>query len=117
MTEAFLRINSIRFLYIYLNVEFYLLIINIFLFVSELLHELQRETFREVKLGFHKFHGLKPYYARNLKERNTCFCVHHIKIDFLSLGVNTMHTDSKGIHGDGCVCTCEVYRPNGEDKL
>ena len=63
MTEAFLRTNSIRFLYIYLNVEFYLLIINIFIFVSELLHELQRETFREVKLGFHKFHSLKPFFV------------------------------------------------------
>ena len=30
--------------------------------------------------------------------------------------MNTIHTDSKGIHGDDCVCTCEVCRPNGKDN-
>ena len=25
-------------------------------------------------------------------------------------------TDSKGIHEELCVCTCEICRPNGEDN-
>ena len=37
-------------------------------------------------------------------------------MDMLRLGVNNMRTDSKGIHGDECVCTCEVCRPNGSDN-
>ena len=68
-----------------------------------------------INLGFRKFHGLKPYYARNLKERNTC-CVYHMKMDMLRLGVNVMRTDSKVMYGDGCVWTCEVCRPNGKDN-
>ena len=69
-----------------------------------------------INLGFCKFQGLKPYYIRKLKERNTCCCVYHMKMDMLRLGVNAMCTDSKGIHGDGCVCICEVCRPNGKDN-
>ena len=66
-----------------------------------------------INLGFRKFQGLKPFFVRKLKERNTCCCVYHIKMDMLRLGVNNMRTNSEGIHGDGCVCTCEVCRPNG----
>ena len=67
-------------------------------------------------VGFRKFQGLKPFYVRKLNERNTCCCVYHVKMDMLRLAVNAMRTDSKGIHGELCVCTCEVCRPNGEDN-
>ena len=29
---------------------------------------------------------------------------------------HTMCTDSTGIHGDGCICTCDVCKPNGKDS-
>ena len=67
-------------------------------------------------VGFRKFQGLKPYYVRKLNERNTYCCVYHVKMDMLRLEVNAMHTNSKGIHGELCVCTCEVCRPNGEEN-
>ena len=37
-----------------------------------------------------------------------------LNMGMFRLGVNTLCIDSKGIHGDGCVCTREVCIPNGK---
>ena len=37
-------------------------------------------------------------------------------MDLIRLGVNHMRSDPKGIHGNGCDCTCVICRSNGEDR-
>jgi hypothetical protein len=60
------------------------------------------------QVGLQAFDGLKPYYVRQLKERNTCACKYHVDMVELKLGFNNMCSGSKGLHGQNCICDCDV---------
>jgi hypothetical protein len=51
------------------------------------------------KVGLRAFKKLKPYYAKRLKERNTCACKYHMEMMELQHGFNDMQTTSKLVHG------------------
>ena len=75
-----------------------------------------KEQHPSLDIGFRAFQGLKPFFVRKLKERNTCCCVYHTRIDLMHLAVNSLRIGTKSIHGDACDCSCMICRPNKEEK-
>ncbi|MCO5550032.1 hypothetical protein L7F22_003509 [Adiantum nelumboides] len=75
-----------------------------------------KEKHPSIDFGFHAFQSLKPFFVRKLKERNTCCCVYHTRIDLMHLAIRSLRIDTKSIHGDACDCLCMICRPNEEDK-
>ncbi|MCO5599945.1 hypothetical protein L7F22_054052 [Adiantum nelumboides] len=75
-----------------------------------------KEQHPSIDIGFHAFQSLKPFFVRKLKERNTCCCVYHTRIDLMRLAINSLRIDTKSIHGDACDCLCMICRPNEEEK-
>lgn len=65
-------------------------------------------------IGFRTFQQLKPFFVKRLKERNTCCCVYHARMDLLRLAVSSMRSNVKDLHGPTCKCECQVCRPMGE---
>jgi hypothetical protein len=60
------------------------------------------------QVGLQAFEGLKLYYVRRVKERNTCACKHHVEMVELRLGFNNMRIGLKGVHGQNCTFDCDV---------
>lgn len=61
------------------------------------------------------FEGLwdvEPFYVRRLKDWNTCACLQHVGMLELVGVMNNMRTSTKGLHGRGCVCNCDVCSNN-----
>ncbi|MCO5606921.1 hypothetical protein L7F22_061112 [Adiantum nelumboides] len=75
-----------------------------------------KEQHPSIDIGFRAFQSLKPFFVRKLKERNTCCCVYHTRIDLVRLAINSLRIDTKSIHGDACDCLCMICRPNEEEK-
>jgi hypothetical protein len=61
------------------------------------------------QVGLQAFEKLKPYYIRQLKEINTCAYKYHVEMGELRQGFNNMRINTKGIHGKGCTCSCDIY--------
>ncbi|MCO5573779.1 hypothetical protein L7F22_027553 [Adiantum nelumboides] len=75
-----------------------------------------KEQHPSIDIGFRAFQSLKPFFARKLKERNTCCCVYHTRIDLMRLVINSLRIDTKSIHGDACDCLCMICMPIEEEK-
>ncbi|MCO5569206.1 hypothetical protein L7F22_022916 [Adiantum nelumboides] len=43
-----------------------------------------------IDIGFRAFHKLKPFFVRKLKERNTCCCVYHTRIDLMRIAIDAL---------------------------
>ncbi|MCO5591174.1 hypothetical protein L7F22_045155 [Adiantum nelumboides] len=75
-----------------------------------------KEQHHSIDIGICAFQSLKPFFVRKFKERNTCCCVYHTRIDLMRLAINSLRIDTKSIHGDACDYLCMICRPNEEEK-
>jgi hypothetical protein len=56
-------------------------------------------------VGKQTFEGLKLFFVKPMKERNTC-CIYHVEMEELRLGLNNMKAKSSLHHNDACECRC-----------
>ncbi len=59
-------------------------------------------------VGQRVFESLKPIFFKTLKNKNTCCCIYHTKLNELRLALNLMRTNNT-VHGNiDCDCACDV---------
>ncbi len=59
-----------------------------------------------IPMMFTKFHYLKPWFVKQLKESNTYYHKYHTKLNDLRLGFNAMKAMEKDVHNQ-YACSCE----------
>ncbi len=62
----------------------------------------------DCKVGLHAFEKLKPFYVKQLKERNACGYKYHVEMAELKLGFNNLKMALQGVDGKHCECNCEI---------
>jgi hypothetical protein len=64
-----------------------------------------------VSLMLTRFHKMKLWFVKRLKEWNTCCYKYHREVNELRLGANNMKTIGNNVQNH-CACLCEtVYKP------
>jgi hypothetical protein len=57
-------------------------------------------------LGKRVFELMKPFFVKTLKDKNTCCCIYHTKINELRLAFNLMKIGSVVQENKVCDCAC-----------
>ncbi len=77
---------------------------------TKVFHNIQIEE-SKVNLMLTRFHNMKLWFVKRLKEWNTCCYKYHREVNELRLGANNMKTIGNNVHNH-CACLCEtVYKP------
>ncbi len=57
-------------------------------------------------MGKQTFQGFKPFFVKSMKEQNTCYCIYHVELDELQLGLNNLRVKFEPHHSGECECRC-----------
>jgi hypothetical protein len=61
----------------------------------------------EVIIGKRAFDSMRPFWIKKMKDRNVCYCIHHVEIEELRVDFNFMRKLSSIHASDTCNCDCE----------
>jgi hypothetical protein len=46
----------------------------------------------EIVIGKRSFDVQHPFFVKKMMEHNVCYCIYHVEMDELCIGLNNMHT-------------------------